>query len=355
MLSIDIKKSLPEFKLEVGFTVDREIMAILGPSGCGKTLTLKCIAGLMAPDQGAIVLNKQILFHSQQGINLPARERKIGFLFQNYALFPHLTVHENIAFGIRQLPGAQRNERVQQLLEKMRLNRFGHRYPVELSGGQQQRVALARALAPEPEVLLLDEPFSALDTQVKERLEAELLELQADFQGHVLFVTHNLAEAYRLSSKMAVYENGGLLQWGECRSIIECPVNKKVARMTGMENIFDGIIGKVEGRRVDVHLPAGHLSLYPDNVNRLVVNQEISIAIRPECIEVADSPEDNVLVAELVHSTEELSFYNYVFRLQEQVKVRVHMAKSSGQRLVPGQTHYLHLPPEHLIIIENNR
>ena len=139
--------------------MDQEIMAILGPSGCGKTMTLKCIAGLMTPDQGKIILNEQALFDSQQGINLPARERNIGFLFQNYALFPHLTVHENIAFGIKSLPAAQRNERVQQLLSKVRMERFGHRYPAQLSGGQQQRVALARALAPEPEVLLLDEPF----------------------------------------------------------------------------------------------------------------------------------------------------------------------------------------------------
>ncbi len=326
-------------------------MAILGPSGCGKTMTLKCIAGLMTPDQGKIVLNELVLFDSQQRINLPARERKIGFLFQNYALFPHLTVHENIAFGIRQLPVAQRNERVQQLLGKMRLNRFGHRYPVELSGGQQQRVALARALAPEPEVLLLDEPFSALDTQVKERLEAELLEIQSDFKGHMLFVTHNLAEAYRLSSKMAVYETGGLLQWGERRTIIECPANKTVACLTGMDNIFDGIISGIEGSRVDIRLGAGPLSLYPDSLNGLVVNQEVSAAIRPEYVKLADSQGENCLTAELVEGKEELSFYNYTFQLQEETNVKVHISKSTGPRLEAGKTYHLYLPPQNLVII----
>lgn len=326
-------------------------MAILGPSGCGKTMTLKCIAGLMTPDQGKIVLNKQALFDSQQRINLPARERNIGFLFQNYALFPHLTVHENIAFGIRQLPVAQRNERVQQLLGKMRLERFGHRYPVELSGGQQQRVALARAMAPEPEVLLLDEPFSALDTQVKERLEAELLEIQADFQGHVLFVTHNLAEAYRLSSKMAVYETGGLLQWGERHTVIERPANKTVARLTGMENIFDGTVTGIKGSRVDICLSAGNLSLYPDNLSHLAVNQDISVAIRPEYVKLADSQEENCLVAVLVDGKEELSFYSYTFQLREKVNIKVHISKSKGSRLEAGKTYYLSLPAENLVLI----
>lgn len=331
--------------------VGQEIMAILGPSGCGKTMTLKCIAGLMTPDRGRIVLNEQVLFDSQQGINLPARQRKIGFLFQNYALFPHLTVHDNIAFGIRQLPATERNERVQQLLGKMRLDHFGHRYPVELSGGQQQRVALARALAPEPEVLLLDEPFSALDTQVKERLEAELLEIQSDFRGHVLFVTHNLAEAYRLSSKMAVYETGGLLQWGERQTIIERPANEKVARLTGMENIFDGIVSGIEGSRVDIGLGTGYLSLYPDNLNRLVVNQEISLAIRPEYVKLADSQEENCLTAELIDGKEELSFYSYTFQFQEETNIKVHISKSAGPRLVAGKTYRLCLPPENLVII----
>ncbi len=326
-------------------------MAILGPSGCGKTMTLKCIAGLMTPDQGKIVLNEQALFDSQQKINLPARQRKIGFLFQNYALFPHLTVHENIAFGIRQLPTTQKNERVQQLLGKMRLDRFGHRYPVELSGGQQQRVALARAMAPEPEVLLLDEPFSALDTQVKERLEAELLEIQSDFKGHMLFVTHNLAEAYRLSSKMAVYETGGLLQWGERRTIIECPANKTVACLTGMDNIFDGIISGIEGSRVDIRLGAGPLSLYPDSLNGLVVNQEVSAAIRPEYVKLADSQGENCLTAELVEGKEELSFYDYTFQLQEETNVKVHISKSTGPRLEAGKTYHLYFPPQNLVII----
>ena len=305
----------------------------------------------MTPDNGSIILDKQVLFDSRQRINLPARERNIGFLFQNYALFPHLTVHENIAFGIKGLTVAQRNERVQQLLGKMRLERFGHRYPAELSGGQQQRVALARALAPEPKVLLLDEPFSALDTQVKQRLETELLEIQSDYQGHVLFVTHNLAEAYRLSSKMAVYETGGLLQWGDRQTIIERPANKKVAYLTGMENMFDGIVQGIEGSRLDIRLGANNLSLYTDNLSRLAVNQEVSVAIRPEYVKLADNNDGNCLAAELVDSTEELTFFSYTFNIMEQINLKACIPKSTSHRLVVGKTYHLYLPPENLVVI----
>ena len=326
-------------------------MAILGPSGCGKTMTLKCIAGLMPPDEGAIILNQQALFDSQQGINLPARERHIGFLFQNYALFPHMTVQENIAFGISQLDVSKRNERVEELLCKMRLERLGHRYPAHLSGGQQQRVALARALAAKPEVLLLDEPFSALDTQVKERLEAELLEIQSYYQGHVLFVTHNLAEAYRLSNKMAVYETGGLLQWGDRQTVIEHPANKKVARLTGMQNIFDGIVSGVEDSSLNIRLKAGYLNLYPDDLRRFELNRKISVAIRPEYVKLAENEAKNCFPAELIDSTEELSFYSYGFKINGDTSLKAFIPKSAGLRLTVGETYRLYLPPENLVII----
>lgn len=356
MLNIEIKKSLPEFKLEVDFKVDREIMAILGPSGCGKTMTLKCIAGLMLPDQGSIVLNQQVLFDSQRGINLPTQERRIGFLFQNYALFPHLTVFDNIAFGIRRLPTRERSNRVGQLLPRMRLERLGHRYPSELSGGQQQRVALARALAAEPEVLLLDEPFSALDTIVKQRLEEELLEVQDYYHRHVLFVTHNLAEAYRLSSKMAVYEAGALLQWGDRQSVIEHPASKKVAHLTGMENIFAAPISQVDGL-VSLKLAVANrnLSVYQRNLSGIKVNQTISVAIRPEYVELAAQEGENCLPARLIDCNEELSFYSYRFNLEpginEQVVIKACVPKSTRPKLTPGEVYHLYLPPERLVLI----
>jgi molybdate transport system ATP-binding protein len=182
VFEVNIKRKLPGFTLDVSFCANQEILAILGPSGSGKTMTLQCIAGLTEPDEGYIKLNDKILFNSISKINLTPQMRKVGFVFQNYALFPHISVYDNIAFGIRHLPKSEIKERIFNLLNKMNINELAYRYPKQLSGGQQQRVALARAIAPEPDILLLDEPFSALDTQVKERLEIELLSLQIFLQ-----------------------------------------------------------------------------------------------------------------------------------------------------------------------------
>jgi molybdate transport system ATP-binding protein len=184
LLEIRLKKSLPGFRLDVAFSVGSEVLAILGPSGSGKTMTLQCIAGLVCPDEGYIRLNNKVLLDSTAGVCLPPRMRKVGFVFQNYALFPHLTVKENVAFGIRNLHCPEGATRVAHWLEKMNISGLDNRYPRQLSAGQQQRVALARALAAEPEILLLDEPFSALDTQVKERLELELANLQSYYRGN---------------------------------------------------------------------------------------------------------------------------------------------------------------------------
>ena len=188
MLKARIKRALPGFDLEVDFTLNRELLVVLGPSGSGKTMTLQCIAGLTRPDEGRIELNGQVLFDSASGINLPPQKRLVGFVFQNYALFPHMTVSENVAYSIRQLPASEVKEKVDRLLNIMNVSPLAGRYPKQLSAGQQQRVAIARALAPDPDVLLLDEPFSALDSQLKERLELELLELQSEYRGSMLLV-----------------------------------------------------------------------------------------------------------------------------------------------------------------------
>ena len=171
MLEVNIKRSLPGFTLSVNFSINQEILAILGPSGSGKTMTLQCIAGLLRPDEGLIKLNNKTLLDTRNHVSLKPRARGVGFVFQNYALFPHYTVEDNIAYGMSQLPKDYVKTRVGELMDKMHLTGLGHRFPRQLSAGQQQRVALARAIAPEPELLLLDEPFSALDSQVKERLE----------------------------------------------------------------------------------------------------------------------------------------------------------------------------------------
>jgi ABC-type sulfate/molybdate transport systems ATPase subunit len=236
-LIVDIQKQLPGFFLNISFKTNGQPLGLLGASGAGKSFVLRCIAGLETPDQGRIILNGRTLFDSQAGINLPSRDRKIGYLFQNYALFPHLTVAQNIAFALpKDLSNLQIKQRVEKQLIAVDLAGLGHRYPDELSGGQQQRVALARVLASDPEVLLLDEPFSALDTYLRDRMEKLLRLTLSSYQGITLFITHNLEEVYRVCQNLLVIDEGQILDQGSKYDIFEHPNCFRVAQVTGCKN-----------------------------------------------------------------------------------------------------------------------
>ncbi len=235
-LIVDIQKQLPHYNLDVSFTAEGETLGLLGSSGSGKSMTLRCIAGIQTPTRGRIMLNDRILYDSDQGINLPSRDRKVGFLFQNYALFPHLTVAQNVAYGLRGLSKNATHQQVNQQLEQVRLLGFGDRYPHQLSGGQQQRVALARALVTEPDVLLLDEPFSALDTHLRSELEKQLITTLFDYKGLTLFVSHNLEEAYRVCQKLLVLDQGKVVAAGDKQTIFDRPDTLAVAQLTGCKN-----------------------------------------------------------------------------------------------------------------------
>jgi len=235
-LEVAIEKKVPGFSLAVKFTADGAPVGLLGSSGSGKTMTLRAIAGLETPDRGRIVLHGRVLYDSDQGINLPARERRIGLLFQNYALFPHLTVTENIAFGLQRLSGQDRNDRVARQLAAAHLDGLANRHPATLSGGEQQRVALARALAIEPAALLLDEPFSALDTHLRGALERQLRETLASYQGSTIFVSHNLEEAYRVCEELVVLTGGAVAARGPKEEVFRYPPSLEVARLTGCKN-----------------------------------------------------------------------------------------------------------------------
>ncbi|MCC5899446.1 MAG: sulfate/molybdate ABC transporter ATP-binding protein [Phormidium sp. BM_Day4_Bin.17] len=235
-LTVRIQKKLPNYHLDVAFCVEDEPLGLLGRSGSGKSLTLRCIAGIDTPDSGTIILNDRILYDSRRGINLPSRDRRLGFVFQNYALFPHLTVWQNVAYGLKRHGKQERWRRVAQQLDQVQLSGLGDRYPHQLSGGQQQRVALARALAPEPDLLLLDEPFSALDAHLRSQLETQLSQTLSQYPGLTVFVSHNLEEAYRLCPHLAVLSQGTLMAQGAKQSIFDNPGTLTVAQLTGCKN-----------------------------------------------------------------------------------------------------------------------
>jgi len=235
-LIVDIKKKLDDFNLEIKFSTDSKVLGLLGASGCGKSMTLKCIAGIEEPDEGKIILDDRVLFDSDKKINLPPQQRKIGYLFQNYALFPNMTVKENIEAGVRGSK-AEKEKIVNEKIEMFFLKGLENKKPHQLSGGQQQRVALARILASEPEVVLLDEPFSALDSNLKWNLEQELMEMLSTYSGKVLLVSHNRNEVYRFSETIAVLAAGKVETYSAREELFDNPVTVAAAQLTGCKNI----------------------------------------------------------------------------------------------------------------------
>jgi len=235
-LFVDIKKKLSDFTLNVKFETGMDALGLLGASGSGKSMTLRCIAGLEKPDEGRIVLNGQVLYDSEKGINIPCRKRKIGILFQNYALFPNMTVEDNVGFALDEMNKNQRKEKVQQMIAMVKLESMEKRYPYQLSGGQQQRVALARALAIEPEALLLDEPFSALDDYLRGHMLKQLLDTLSNYNGVTMFVTHNMEEAYRVCNKLVVLLDGKVEAQEHKEKLFQKPPTLAAAKLTGCKN-----------------------------------------------------------------------------------------------------------------------
>lgn len=236
-LSVNIEKKLGNFHLKVEFEGKNEILSILGASGCGKSMTLKCIAGIEKPDKGSIVLDGITLFDSEKKINLPPQKRKVGYLFQQYALFPNMTVEQNIACGVRDKN--RKNEVVASMIKAMNLEGMEKKKPDQLSGGQQQRVALARILANEPEVLLLDEPFSALDSHLRFQIEQEVHELMRSFGKTVILVSHDRDEVFRLSDSIAIMHDGTMETVGEKKEVFHDPKTRNGAILTGCKNISE--------------------------------------------------------------------------------------------------------------------
>ena len=236
-LEISIEKDLDTFKLKTSFNNNCGSLGFLGESGSGKSMCLKCIAGLESPDKGKIIINDKILFDSEKKINLPPQERKIGYLFQNYALFPNMTIEENLSIALKNLSKQKKKNLCNEYIEKFHLTGLNKRYPWQLSGGQQQRVALARALITSPEILLLDEPFSALDHHLRHSMEKELLNTLKDYSGDIIFVTHDIEECYRVCSNILVFNKGIALNKRDKDDLFNFPKSLVEAKLTGCKNI----------------------------------------------------------------------------------------------------------------------
>jgi iron(III) transport system ATP-binding protein len=264
------------FRLEPGM-----IGCLLGPSGCGKTTVLRCIAGFEPVTRGEIVLHGETM--SRPGRTVPAERRRIGMVFQDYALFPHLTVERNVAFGLRTLEEAQRNDRVAELLEIVRLNHVAKRYPHELSGGQQQRVALARALAPRPELLLLDEPFSNLDVEMRERLSVEVREILKQQKTTAMLVTHDQHEAFNIADQIGLMAHGRIEQWDTPYRLYHEPATRFVADFIGQGVFLPGTVLSDQTIRVELGVLRGRV------MHEAANGSEVDVLLRPDDILHDDS------------------------------------------------------------------
>lgn len=237
-ISVDIEKNIGGFCLKVAFEAGNETLALLGASGCGKSMTLKCIAGIEKPDKGRIVLDGVTLFDSEKNINLPPQARHVGLMFQNYALFPNMRVLQNIYAGTkREKDRDKRQAVIQRVLSSFELTDLSSRYPHQLSGGQQQRVALARILVSDPKIMLLDEPFSALDSHLRFQLEQSVRSVIHAFGKSVLLVSHDRDEVYRMADRIAVMNHGQIDACGDKKTVFNEPMTKTSAMLTGCKNI----------------------------------------------------------------------------------------------------------------------
>ena len=230
-LYVDFEKKCGDFLLKVKFTAQKEVLGLLGASGCGKSMTLKCIAGIEKPDKGVIRLDDKVFFDSEKRIHLPVQKRRVGYLFQDYALFPNMTVLQNI------LCGAGDRKKASEYVKRFFLEGKEQLYLAQLSGGQKQRTAMARMLAGEPEILMLDEPFTALDNYLKMQLERELMNVMEDYGKTVLFVSHDRNEAYRMTDRIAVMEDGQILDVQPKEELFQNPASLAATLLTGCKNV----------------------------------------------------------------------------------------------------------------------
>lgn len=307
-LTARIEKRLGSFRLEVEVSVG-DSLALLGASGCGKSLTLKCVAGVERPDRGRIELDGRVLFDSEAGIDLPPQKRRVGLLFQQYALFPHMTVEENLAVCLRGLEPGRRRQRLGELLARLRLEEQRKLYPRQLSGGQQQRTALARILASEPQAILLDEPLSALDSFLRWQLEGELREALEQFPGPVVWVTHDLGEARRNCRQVCVLDGGRSAPVTDLETLMRNPGTAAAARLSGCKNLVPVRPGGAPGT---VEVPDWGLTLRCAAPWRAEAAALGLRGVRP----AEEGEIDNVFLCQVLRVTEDLDSLQAALRPQ---------------------------------------
>lgn len=359
-LVVNIKKKLKGFFLDIAFETDGDYLGILGASGSGKSMTLKCIAGIETPDEGRIVLNGKVLFDSDKKINLKPQDRNVGYLFQNYALFPHMTVEENIGIGLK-LPPQERQQKINEMLESFHLKGLEKKYPHQISGGQQQRVALARCIAYKPDILMLDEPFSALDSHLKDQLQNSLLELLKLYDGEILMVSHSRDEVYRFCKKLIVVDQGKSILFGDTKEIFKQPKLRIAARLVGCKNISKCEVVSSH----HIHVTDWDVTLETEKI----VSQNIKyVGIRAhdfkmfDCNKVNDTTkikdEKNIIECSIKRIVEDVFEYNIFFqnkqsnKKNDNIDILYKVNKEEWDNKKDKENLYLQIPENAILLLE---
>ncbi|SDB01622.1 sulfate/molybdate ABC transporter ATP-binding protein [Eubacterium oxidoreducens] len=344
-LSVDIKKKIGNFNLDVKFEADIEVFALLGASGCGKSMTLKCIAGIETPDSGRIVLNNTVLYDSEKRINLPPQKRKVGYMFQDYALFPNMNVMKNIASGMGKKPD---QKEIKEYIRRYQLEGLENHLPSQLSGGQKQRVALARMLASKPEILLLDEPLSALDSHLKWQMEEELLDLLKDVKKTVLFVSHNRDEVYHLCDRVCVIDRGQVETIQKKKEFFADPKTLAAARISGVRNIEEAKRGGTH----EIEIPGWNMYLH---LQREIPEDAKYVGIRAHYIKAKSESQqcENEFCFTAKHIFEEQFESELILDAGtgKEHYIRLLMPKQEVERLYKGKYVYIYFPEDSLLFL----
>ncbi len=346
MIYVDIEKKFGKFTLKTKFQFDNEIMGLLGASGSGKSLTLKCIAGIEKPDKGRIILNDRVLFDSEKKINISPKDRKIGYLFQDYALFPNMNVYENIKVGIRE--GENFDKLIIEKLEEMRISHLKDKKINEISGGEKQRVALARLLINKPEIILLDEPFSALDDYLKSKIELEVSEVLRNYKIPTILVSHSRAEVYRLCNEICVMSNGKSEDLMNKKELFKNPKTFSSCLISGCKNFSK--IEKISENR----LRALDWNIELETSDTILEEHKI-LGIRAHLIELEKSDENSFEV-EVERVVEDVFTYIILVRKKDaKNSIRIEVDKHILEKVENRENLFITMRKEDLILmVENN-
>lgn len=347
-VEIEIEKKFKGFCLQVSLSGNTSAMGILGASGSGKSMTLRCIAGIETPDRGRIVINGKTVFDSERKINVKPQERQVGYLFQNYALFPTMTVSQNIACGFR---GRKEEKwaKTQEYISRYHLEGLEERLPAQLSGGQQQRVALARMMIGDPQVILLDEPFSALDGHLKDILQRDMREFLKGYEGDMILVTHSRDEAFLFCDELMLLKDGKNLKTGRTRQIFENPGLLEAARLTGCKNYSQ--IERLD--RNHIYAADWGICLRTEEA----VGKEIThVGIRGHWLRSSAGEGENRMPLEVVEYNETTFEQRYLVKNAKTegtealwwMRPKTSFEEKPGERIPP----YLYFPPEHLMLLK---